>query len=95
MISSIKGVIKVEYICWSQRSTYNYIVVVFFFFKSMISMFLKRRGKDAELVSFWLANTCRLLHCLKQYSGDEVRASDAPVKFTPVDVIQLAASISV
>lgn len=24
------------------------------------------------MVSFWLANTCRLLHCLKQYSGDEV-----------------------
>ena len=23
------------------------------------------------MVSFWLANTSRLLHCLKQYSGDE------------------------
>lgn len=24
------------------------------------------------MTSFWLANTSRLLHCLKQYSGDEV-----------------------
>ncbi|XP_027128874.1 unconventional myosin-Va-like [Larimichthys crocea] len=33
---------------------------------------IKRRGNDFEVVSFWLANTCRLMHCLKQYSGDEV-----------------------
>lgn len=26
------------------------------------------------MVSFWLANTCRLMHCLKQYSGEEVCA---------------------
>uniref|UniRef100_A0AAZ3S3L6 Myosin VAb n=1 Tax=Oncorhynchus tshawytscha TaxID=74940 RepID=A0AAZ3S3L6_ONCTS len=26
---------------------------------------------DFETVSFWLANTCRFLHCLKQYSGEE------------------------
>uniref|UniRef100_A0A8D0AM36 Myosin VA n=1 Tax=Sander lucioperca TaxID=283035 RepID=A0A8D0AM36_SANLU len=26
---------------------------------------------DFETVSFWLSNTCRFLHCLKQYSGDE------------------------
>lgn len=26
------------------------------------------------MTSFWLSNTCRLLHCLKQYSGDEVSA---------------------
>ncbi|KAJ3597015.1 hypothetical protein NHX12_003415 [Muraenolepis orangiensis] len=32
---------------------------------------IKRRGKDFEMVSFWLANACRFLHCLKQYSGDE------------------------
>uniref|UniRef100_A0A8D3AKF4 Myosin VA n=1 Tax=Scophthalmus maximus TaxID=52904 RepID=A0A8D3AKF4_SCOMX len=31
-----------------------------------------KRGSDFEVVSFWLANTCRLMHCLKQYSGDEV-----------------------
>ncbi|XP_073327527.1 unconventional myosin-Va-like [Pagrus major] len=33
---------------------------------------IKRRGNDFEVVSFWLANTCRLMHCLKQYSGDEI-----------------------
>lgn len=33
----------------------------------------QKRGDDFETVSFWLANTCRFLHCLKQYSGDEVR----------------------
>ncbi|XDV53287.1 hypothetical protein PO909_021839 [Leuciscus waleckii] len=31
---------------------------------------LKKRG-DFETISFWLANTCRFLHCLKQYSGEE------------------------
>ncbi|XP_065147555.1 unconventional myosin-Va [Paramisgurnus dabryanus] len=31
---------------------------------------LKKRG-EFETISFWLANTCRLLHCLKQYSGEE------------------------
>ncbi|XP_029010006.1 unconventional myosin-Va-like isoform X2 [Betta splendens] len=36
-----------------------------------IKRVIKRRGDDFEVVSFWLANTCRLLHCLKQYSGEE------------------------
>uniref|UniRef100_A0A8C1XST8 Myosin VAb n=1 Tax=Cyprinus carpio TaxID=7962 RepID=A0A8C1XST8_CYPCA len=31
---------------------------------------LKKRG-DFETISFWLANTCRFLHCLRQYSGEE------------------------
>ncbi|XP_039989596.1 unconventional myosin-Va-like [Xiphias gladius] len=39
---------------------------------SSIKGVIKRRGNDFEIVSFWLANTCRLMHCLKQYSGDEV-----------------------
>ncbi|XP_007486729.1 unconventional myosin-Vb isoform X1 [Monodelphis domestica] len=32
---------------------------------------LKKHNDDFEMTSFWLSNTCRLLHCLKQYSGDE------------------------
>ncbi|XP_058485350.1 unconventional myosin-Va isoform X1 [Solea solea] len=36
-----------------------------------IKKILKKRGDDFETVSFWLANTCRFLHCLKQYSGDD------------------------
>ncbi|XP_077476300.1 unconventional myosin-Va isoform X5 [Stigmatopora argus] len=36
-----------------------------------IKKILKKRGDDFETISFWLANTCRFLHCLKQYSGDE------------------------
>uniref|UniRef100_A0A3B1KDK6 Dilute domain-containing protein n=1 Tax=Astyanax mexicanus TaxID=7994 RepID=A0A3B1KDK6_ASTMX len=32
---------------------------------------LKKNNDDFEMTSFWLANTSRLLHCLKQYSGDE------------------------
>ncbi|XP_029289652.1 LOW QUALITY PROTEIN: unconventional myosin-Va-like [Cottoperca gobio] len=39
---------------------------------SSIKGVIKRRGNDFEVVSFWLANTCRLMQCLKQYSGDEV-----------------------
>ncbi|KAJ8002548.1 hypothetical protein DPEC_G00160050 [Dallia pectoralis] len=33
---------------------------------------IKKKGDDFETVSFWLANTCRLLHCLQQYSGEEL-----------------------
>ncbi|XP_032889430.1 unconventional myosin-Vb [Amblyraja radiata] len=32
---------------------------------------LKKHNDDFEITSFWLSNSCRLLHCLKQYSGDE------------------------
>ncbi|KAM7396859.1 hypothetical protein PAMP_019867 [Pampus punctatissimus] len=39
---------------------------------SSIKGVIKRKGADFEVVSFWLANTCQLLNCLKQYSGDEV-----------------------
>lgn len=35
---------------------------------------LQKHQDDFEMTSFWLANMCRLLHCLKQYSGEEVRA---------------------
>uniref|UniRef100_A0A3B3DML6 Myosin VAb n=2 Tax=Oryzias melastigma TaxID=30732 RepID=A0A3B3DML6_ORYME len=38
---------------------------------SSIKGVVKRKGEDFEVTSFWLANTCRLMHCLKQYSGDE------------------------
>ncbi|XP_061590558.1 unconventional myosin-Vb isoform X3 [Cololabis saira] len=30
-----------------------------------------KKNNDFEMMSFWLANTSRLLHCLKQYSGEE------------------------
>uniref|UniRef100_A0A8C3NQ89 Uncharacterized protein n=1 Tax=Geospiza parvula TaxID=87175 RepID=A0A8C3NQ89_GEOPR len=36
-----------------------------------IKKVLKKHQDDFEMTSFWLANTCRLLHCLKQYSGEE------------------------
>uniref|UniRef100_A0A8C0LVN9 Unconventional myosin-Vb n=1 Tax=Canis lupus dingo TaxID=286419 RepID=A0A8C0LVN9_CANLU len=36
-----------------------------------IKRVLKKHNEDFEMTSFWLSNTCRLLHCLKQYSGDE------------------------
>ncbi|XP_071752801.2 unconventional myosin-Va-like isoform X1 [Centroberyx gerrardi] len=39
---------------------------------SSIKGVIKRRGDNFETVSFWLANTCRLLHCLKQYGGEEI-----------------------
>ncbi|XP_053557079.1 unconventional myosin-Vb [Bombina bombina] len=32
---------------------------------------LKKHNDDFQMTSFWLANASRLLHCLKQYSGDE------------------------
>ncbi|XP_069483064.1 unconventional myosin-Vb isoform X2 [Ambystoma mexicanum] len=36
-----------------------------------IKKVLKKHSDDFQMTSFWLANTSRLLHCLKQYSGDE------------------------
>ncbi|XP_057382659.1 unconventional myosin-Vb isoform X1 [Balaenoptera acutorostrata] len=36
-----------------------------------IKKVLKKHSDDFEMTSFWLSNACRLLHCLKQYSGDE------------------------
>ncbi|XP_075389346.1 unconventional myosin-Vb [Tenrec ecaudatus] len=36
-----------------------------------IKKVLKKHHDDFEMTSFWLSNTCRLLQCLKQYSGDE------------------------
>ncbi|KAM6936965.1 unconventional myosin-Va-like [Xenentodon cancila] len=38
---------------------------------SSIKGVIKKRGDDFDVASFWLANTCRLMNCLKQYSGDE------------------------
>uniref|UniRef100_A0A8C8VPB8 Myosin VB n=1 Tax=Pelusios castaneus TaxID=367368 RepID=A0A8C8VPB8_9SAUR len=35
-----------------------------------IKKVLKKHNDDFQMTSFWLANTSRLLHCLKQYSGD-------------------------
>ncbi|XP_017163246.1 unconventional myosin-Vb isoform X3 [Poecilia reticulata] len=40
-----------------------------------IKKVLKRNNDDFEMMSFWLANSSRLLHCLKQYSGEEVSCS--------------------
>ncbi|XP_038646436.1 unconventional myosin-Vb isoform X2 [Scyliorhinus canicula] len=36
-----------------------------------IKKVLKKHNADFDVTSFWLSNSCRLLHCLKQYSGDE------------------------
>ncbi|CAN9504644.1 unnamed protein product [Ophioblennius macclurei] len=36
-----------------------------------IKKVLKKNHEDFQMTSFWLANTSRLLHCLKQYSGEE------------------------
>ncbi|KAF2982046.1 hypothetical protein EK904_000252 [Melospiza melodia maxima] len=37
----------------------------------VFTLSLQKHQDDFEMTSFWLANTCRLLHCLKQYSGEE------------------------
>ncbi|XP_053304206.1 unconventional myosin-Vb isoform X2 [Spea bombifrons] len=36
-----------------------------------IKKVLKKHHDDFQMTSFWLSNSSRLLHCLKQYSGDE------------------------
>jgi len=38
---------------------------------SHVKKAIKKRGQtDIELKTLWLSNTLRLLHCLKQYSGE-------------------------
>ncbi|MEQ2162475.1 hypothetical protein GOODEAATRI_020089, partial [Goodea atripinnis] len=65
---------------------------------SSIKGVIKKKGNDFEVVSFWLANTCRLMHCLKQYSGDEgvlgskptglrKRSSSSPEEAVTVEVL--------
>ena len=39
---------------------------------SSIKKIVKKKQEDVEVISVWLANTCRLLHNLKQYSGEKV-----------------------
>lgn len=36
-----------------------------------IKKIIRKRHEDLEVTTMWLANTCRLLHNLKQYSGDK------------------------
>ncbi|XP_056399957.1 unconventional myosin-Vb isoform X2 [Hyla sarda] len=36
-----------------------------------IKKVLKKHNDDFQMTSFWLSNSSRILHCLKQYSGDE------------------------
>lgn len=33
---------------------------------------LQKHSDDFDVVALWLANTCRLLNCLRQYSQDKV-----------------------
>ncbi|KAL2093412.1 hypothetical protein ACEWY4_010724 [Coilia grayii] len=38
---------------------------------SAVKHIIKNHQEDFEVLSFWLSNTCHLLNCLKQYSGEE------------------------
>jgi len=47
---------------------------------SHVKKVIKKRGQtDIEMKSLWLSNTLRLLHCLKQYSGEtQFQAESSP-----------------
>ncbi|XP_064645972.1 unconventional myosin-Va-like isoform X4 [Lineus longissimus] len=47
---------------------------------SGIKKVVKKRHEDVETVTMWLGNTCRLLHNLKQYSGEKAFQSDNTMK---------------
>lgn len=71
-INSIKKVLKV-----SVRHTSTCLIInTRPLIKDTCSCRLQKNNDDFEMTSFWLANTSRLLHCLKQYSGDEVRLTE-------------------
>uniref|UniRef100_W5N770 Myosin VC n=1 Tax=Lepisosteus oculatus TaxID=7918 RepID=W5N770_LEPOC len=38
---------------------------------SGIKVVIKDHQEDFEMLSFWLSNSCHMLNCLKQYSGEE------------------------
>ncbi|MBN3313382.1 MYO5C protein, partial [Atractosteus spatula] len=38
---------------------------------SGIKLVIKDHQEDFEMLSFWLSNSCHMLNCLKQYSGEE------------------------
>jgi len=45
-----------------------------------IKKVVKRHSDDLERITLWLANTCRLLHTLKQYSGEKQFQSENKFK---------------
>lgn len=47
-----------------------------------IRRLIKKKHEDLETSVFWLANTCRLLHCLRQYSGEKVLLLITRLTFT-------------
>ncbi|KAI0226659.1 Unconventional myosin-Va [Lamellibrachia satsuma] len=47
-----------------------------------IKKVVKKRQDDVETISLWMTNTCRLLHNLKQYSGEKVFLADNTPKQT-------------
>lgn len=58
-------------------------------------VFSQKHNDDFEMTTFWLSNTCRLLHCLKQYSGDEVSFWISPVPYSTFKVLKCPKSSSV
>lgn len=58
-------------------------------------VFPQKHNDDFEMTTFWLSNTCRLLHCLKQYSGDEVRFWISPVPSSTFKVLKCPKSSGV
>ncbi|XP_009079888.1 PREDICTED: unconventional myosin-Vb-like, partial [Acanthisitta chloris] len=59
-----------DHICDEQKAHYLLTSTI-----HSIKQLLRRNSDDFEIASFWLANVCRLLNCLKQYSGDECYTS--------------------
>lgn len=57
---------------WDPTSAQSVLIL------SIVCIALQKNSEDFEMTSFWLANTSRLLHCLKQYSGEEVRKQKHP-----------------
>lgn len=53
-------------------------------FSHLFILLLQKHNDDFQMTSFWLANTCRLLHCLKQYSGDAVRNSSPIFEYSDI-----------
>lgn len=60
---------------------------------SAVFFFSQKHNDDFEMTSFWLSNTCRFLHCLKQYSGDEVRNKQSTPKWVPFHLLAVWGSM--
>jgi len=68
----IKGVQQVCSVCVCVCVTHFHSIILYITICGLHIQVVQKNVNNIDMLSFWLANICRLFHNLKQYSGDEV-----------------------